>query len=36
MNRASFSIQHVVRLSVKKSTYSREQNLNQNESAIRR
>jgi hypothetical protein len=36
MNRASFGIQHVVRLMVKKSTYSREQNLNQAESAIRR
>ncbi|CDX49392.1 hypothetical protein MPL1032_100023 [Mesorhizobium plurifarium] len=36
MNRANFPIQHVVRLVVKKSTYSREQNLNQGESAIRR
>ncbi|TGQ75903.1 hypothetical protein EN836_00605 [Mesorhizobium sp. M1C.F.Ca.ET.193.01.1.1] len=33
---ASAWIQHVVRLVVKKSTYSREQNLNQAESAIRR
>ncbi|RRH94373.1 hypothetical protein EH240_27295 [Mesorhizobium tamadayense] len=36
MKRASSRIQHVVRLIVKKSTYSREQNLNQNESVIRR
>ena len=36
MNRANSQIQHVVRLDVKKSTYSREQNLNQSESAIRR
>ncbi|PBB92447.1 hypothetical protein CK215_11560 [Mesorhizobium sp. WSM3864] len=34
--RASSQIQHVVRLMVKKSTYSREQNLNQSESVIRR
>ena len=36
MKRANSQIQHVVRLIVKKSTYSREQNLNQNESVIRR
>ncbi|CDX25075.1 hypothetical protein MPLB_630036 [Mesorhizobium sp. ORS 3324] len=36
MKRANPQIQHVVRLSVKKSTYSREQNLNQSESVIRR
>lgn len=36
MNRANPEIQHVVRLGVTKSIYSREQNLNQNESVIRR